>query len=94
MNHAEIANILENVYGRKKGEDIPIVQASLKAAADERKIASGEYAPVVHGHWKQVGRSWLRCSNCGDKRHTNTYSTYCPSCGALMDGKDGDHHAE
>ena len=97
MNHDEIANILENVYGRKKGEDIPIVQASLKAAADERKIASGEYVQVVHGRWIQrecEDELLATCSECGYPVSWWHKTSHCPSCGTLMKGKDGDHHAE
>ncbi|HVI41971.1 MAG TPA: hypothetical protein VM577_15070 [Anaerovoracaceae bacterium] len=79
------------------------------AASYMRKIASGEYAPVVHAHWKECepGHDILfECSNCGriistgwgccedeDTQGNNGCDPTeewlnCPSCGALMDGKD------
>ncbi|MDD3231581.1 MAG: hypothetical protein PHE09_20585 [Oscillospiraceae bacterium] len=74
-----------------------------------QKIASGEYAPVVHAHWKEVepGHDVLfECSNCGriistswgccedeDTKGCNGCDPTeewlcCPTCRALMDGKD------
>ncbi|MDF1495202.1 hypothetical protein [Caproiciproducens sp. CPB-2] len=89
MNHTEVANTLETVYGWHKEDDIPITIAALQAAADERKIASGEYAPVVH------------CKDC-DQWHDNYCDTFSAdvepdfSCanGAIMGGKGGDIHAK
>lgn len=67
---------------------------------DERKIASGEYAPVVHAHWvggyEHKGDVWSytqpKCSNCHNAVTGGT-SKYCPSCGALM-GKDDSHEQD
>lgn len=49
-----------------------------------------DLAPVVHGEWRVVnvpkrwGGSTLRCSECNTG---TTYQwTYCPNCGAKMDG--------
>nr|DAQ35627.1 MAG TPA: hypothetical protein [Caudoviricetes sp.] len=92
MNHTEVANTLETVYGWHKEDDIPITIAALQAAADERKIASGEYAPVV------------RCSECKSCSQGDTpYDMYCGElegncytigyCG-FGERKDGDRHAE
>ena len=54
-----------------------------------RRVASGEYASVVHGHWIEDGETQI-CSNCGEEHEWLDYrATYCDTCGALMDGKDG-----
>ena len=50
---------------------------------------------VVHAHWEQKDCSkWPVCSNCGKPTLSRGYcpvrSNYCPSCDALMDGKDDD----
>jgi len=49
--------------------------------------------PVVHGRWVKVHDEvcyWLACSVCGEeipKRFgTDYYTSYCPNCGAKMDG--------
>lgn len=73
--------------------------AMLKAAADERQIAAGELRPVIHAYWKgqssNVGYRCVvhfACSNCGyEIADDETVNKLCPSCGALMDGKDDSH---
>jgi hypothetical protein len=65
-----------------------------------RRVASGELAPVIHAHWTggyaHKGDVWTytqpQCSNCHNAVIGGT-TKYCPSCGALMDGKD-DEDAE
>lgn len=74
----------------------PWAQETLKTAASYlRKIAAGEYKPVVHGNWKRqyksgvIVSSGFVCSACdcfGSERETD----FCPRCGALM-GKDDSH---
>jgi hypothetical protein len=60
-----------------------------QAASYLRAIAAGEYKRVVHAHWlaDEFGR---KCSACGEYVGDDTYEneclTYCPSCGARMDG--------
>lgn len=106
MTPLEAAEILECL-----GENLPkyvnplmtvvIAGASQKtsvltAASYLRKIASGEYAPVVHGRWVEVddgvmigNGTHLECSNCR-VWSIHRYS-YCRCCGAVMDGKDDTH---
>ena len=48
--------------------------------------------PVRHGRWiEDPDDDWgCRCSECG---HLELYQfDYCSSCGARMDGKDGEEH--
>jgi hypothetical protein len=64
-----------------------------------RQIAAGELRPVIHAHWEQKDCSkWPICSNCGkpmlSRGYCPVYSNNCPSCGALMDGKDSDSVAK
>ena len=60
-----------------------------------RKIVAGEYKPVVHAHWEWVEispiKKELHCSNCG---FHGFRTPHCPSCGALMDGKDDSHETD
>lgn len=63
-----------------------------------RKVAEGEYRPVTHGRWIHTSEpnedgmgGWhdvIQCTACHED-YDGEYD-YCPSCGALMDGKDGE----
>lgn len=63
----------------------------------ERVLAPKKIAPVIHAHWVEDSEvPW--CSNCKGEIPYNFigefdewYSTYCPTCGAIMDeeGNDG-----
>lgn len=82
-------------------------EAIQQAASYLRKIASGEYAPVVHGEWLNFYNDFAtaECSECGecyevspDEKPREDYFNafkqfykFCPSCGAVMDGKDDSH---
>ena len=55
------------------------------------KIASGEYAPVVHGRW--TNDIPITCSHCGSEVHYDDWeqplkSKHCSECGAIMDERD------
>lgn len=79
------------------------------ASAVMSKVAAGELVEVVHGEWLNfVGDfSTAECNRCGEvyevspdekpcENYFNAFKQfykYCPSCGALMDGKD-DNNAE
>lgn len=59
-----------------------------------RAIAAGEYKQVVYAHWVRINDTQEQmCSECGQSYDIYAYRqddyTHCPSCGALMDGKDG-----
>lgn len=47
--------------------------------------------PVVHGRWIKKDGSIATCSICGDRWGVWSVMRHCPSCGAKMDGKDGDN---
>lgn len=54
---------------------------------------AADVAPVRHGHWIPLSQDPMiedgfECSCCGQP---NSWpETYCPDCGAKMDGGDGD----
>lgn len=55
-----------------------------------RQIPAADVAPVVHGHWKDIGTGHKECSECGESYCGILHyapMNYCPSCGALMDGQ-------
>ena len=68
-------------------------QAALLAVMS---IPIADVAPVRHGHWIEeydCGYITPHCSECGEtaltKEETSydyVYSSYCPRCGAKMDG--------
>ena len=57
------------------------------------KEAEADVAPVVHAHW--TGNAYgtvFKASCCGAA--SNSWSKYCPNCGAKMDGMDGEENDE
>lgn len=67
-----------------------------KAAQMLEKIPAADVAPVVHGRWKQdyfFDELVTRCSACGvgfAKGHRAERFSYCPNCGAKIDGGGDD----
>lgn len=71
--------------------------ACLRECAERRERAA-DVAPVVHGEWESgcsngMGTEYCYCSKCSedalkDKSGYTELSTFCPSCGAKMDGGD------
>ena len=62
-------------------------------AEDFYSIPTADVAPVVHGVWNIMEGTKTRriCSKCGwDVPEYGKFYSYCPNCGAKMDGKDGD----
>lgn len=67
------------------------------------ELPAADVAPVVHGHWISLtdcSNAGVYCSICHKKVYKEDYawcnrknkvrSSYCPNCGAKMDGGDGD----
>lgn len=58
------------------------------AFAEIRKLPAADVAPVVHGKWGDngiAGSMLVKCSVCGFDCGAYSFS-YCPNCGAKMDG--------
>lgn len=55
-------------------------------------LSAADVQEVRHGKWKPCGEMFY-CSNCNDmivpKYQANIFS-YCPNCGARMDGEEND----
>lgn len=45
-----------------------------------------DVAPVVHAHLYIDGEGYERCSNCNEHETGLRYFTFCPHCGAKLDG--------
>lgn len=64
------------------------------SAVDALRYApAADVAPVVHGRWEIVDGTKTRriCSKCGwDVPEYGKFYSYCPNCGAKMDGGDND----
>ena len=54
---------------------------------------SADVAPVRHGKWEIVvgsnGKEYMVCTCCRVSQDLTGVFTYCPNCGAKMDGCDG-----
>ena len=57
------------------------------------KIPAADVAPVRHGEWEIVvgsnGKEYMVCTCCRVSQDLTGVFTYCPNCGAKMDGGDG-----
>lgn len=66
------------------------------ACADTKflfEIPTVDAVPVVHGRWNNMDGYKTRkvCSECGwDVPEYGKFYSYCPNCGAKMDGGNGD----
>ena len=55
-------------------------------------IPAADVVEVRHGRWKNGGNGlYDTCSACGKEIYLAIPMNYCPECGALMGGKEGDH---
>ena len=58
------------------------------------KIPAADVAPVRHGEWEIVvgsnGKEYMVCTCCRVSQDLTGVFTYCPNCGAKMDGGDSD----
>ena len=54
---------------------------------------AADVAPVRHGKWEIVvgsnGKEYMVCTCCRVSQDLTGVFTYCPNCGAKMDGGDG-----
>ena len=58
------------------------------------KIPAAGVAPVRHGEWEIVvgsnGNEYMVCTCCRVSQDLTGVFTYCPNCGARMDGGNND----
>lgn len=55
-------------------------------------IPAANVRPVVHEKWEIVtgsnGKEYMVCTNCRVTQNLTALFTFCPNCGAQMDGGD------
>ena len=60
---------------------------------DVDAIPAADVAPVRHGRWEIVvgsdGKEHMVCTGCRKQQDLTSVFSYCPNCGAMMDGGDG-----
>lgn len=84
--------IRRDYYDRKNGNKhfINGIESVLEYAEN---LPAADVAPVVHGRWNNMDGYKTRkvCSECGwDVPEYGKFYSYCPNCGAKMDGGNGD----
>ena len=60
---------------------------------DIRLAPTVDAIPVVHGRWifgTTMNREWMKCSKCLVSQTPTGVFSYCPNCGARMDGDGND----
>ena len=81
-------------------DEASAVIAGMIGEIKDDEIPAADVEPVRHGHWIEeydCGYTTPHCSECGEtaltKEETSydyVYSSYCPHCGAKMDGGDNE----
>lgn len=80
----------EKIFSIWRSMPAPASVTSLAAAISQTPAA--DVAEVRHGRWKNGGNGlYDTCSVCGKEIYLAIPMSYCPECGALLDGKEGDH---
>lgn len=83
MTREEAKDIIKRMY---KGNPTPIQLKALEIA-----YAALQEPERKHGKWKDYGNYFSQCSLC---RYPVNYfwgkTKFCPNCGAIMDGKNGE----
>ena len=73
-------------YRREKGS----IQEAIKMVSFPEYTPSADVAQVRHGEWEIVvgsnGKEYMVCTCCRVSQDLTGVFTYCPNCGAKMDG--------
>lgn len=78
---------------REKAKHLLHIEYAYAAEQLLDEIPAADVAPVVHGRWNNMDGYKTRkvCSECGwDVPEYGKFYSYCPNCGAKMDGGNGD----
>ena len=90
------------IHARRSG-DLALNQHSYETFSDYdttvellNELPSIDTVPVVHGRWIYgitLNHEWRKCSECLVSQDIFGCFTYCPNCGARMDGGNDDENA-
>ena len=75
--------------GFKADEEISQGDIAYFQALALDSLPTVDAVPVVHGEWVYGANNhhcWMKCSNCLVSQEENSVFSYCPNCGARMDG--------
>ena len=89
----------ENMHSAK--DDPCVIDAMIDWSIRQVKDAPTEdVKPVIHAHWERHFKRpgvyedlWWHCSNCNGRtseEYAPYWGSYCPYCGARMDGEVND----
>ena len=88
--------LLEDIQAAVENEGMgSMVAGALKRYV--KRVTAADVAPVRHGRWIDAYPDiepnpmfmYGICSECGFEQGISKYLSYCPNCGAKMDGGDG-----
>ena len=87
----EVAKWLADVFGIKSESGAGTLFKKLRSipAADVVEVRTGEWIFGVTMH-----HEWMKCSVCNVSQDPNGCFSYCPNCGAKMDGGADDGKAD
>lgn len=89
-----VQTCMDEYISKQKAERLLHIEYAYAAEQLLDEIPAADVSPVVHGRWNVIEGRRLDnaiCSNCG-RRFQAYYGAYsfCPNCGAKMDGGDTD----
>lgn len=88
--------MLEHLDRCKQSEDATTLTAAVITALQcfVQSQPAADVAEVRHGEWEIVvgsnGKEYMVCTCCRVSQDLTGVFTYCPNCGAKMDGGDSD----
>ena len=79
-----ISVVADDLYGMGINRGID------RAETEIDMLPTADVVEVKHGYWEIVkgsnGKEKMVCTNCRHQQDLHSTFTYCPNCGALIDG--------
>lgn len=83
-----IDDFLDLFYVASAGQDKMFVKVVEQVVED---TPTADVVEVKYGYWEIVkgsnGKEKMVCTNCRHQQDLHSTFTYCPNCGALIDGR-------